>query len=128
MADFAASDYKNRPDFKEKEWTHATSLKTKESTLDAKFRAQDELEAKTHIMNRKERDFKAAKAAWEAADASLKANQKRFAYESDQLVKGQDQDRLKFVLEDTAVKTSEIQGRHDDRTRINNALFKSLAS
>merc|ERR1719502_256102 len=70
--------------------------------------------------------FKAAEAANAAAvtakaasDANLKSNQDRVAYEKDQLVKGEDQDRLKHVNENTAAKTSEIQGKHDERERAN---------
>merc|ERR1712167_531545 len=74
------------------------------------------------------RDLAASTAAKAASDANLKSNQDRVAYEKDQLVKGEDQDRLKFVNQDTAAKTSEIQGKHDERERANGRLLKALAS
>merc|ERR1712167_366755 len=64
----------------------------------------------------------AKEAAKAASDANLKNNQDRVAYEKDQLVKGEDQDRLKHVNENTAAKTSEIQGKHDERERANGRL------
>merc|ERR1711937_318449 len=67
-------------------------------------------------------------AAKAASDANLKANQERVAYEKDQLERGENQDRLKFVNEATAAKTSEIQGKHDERERANGRLLKALAS
>merc|ERR1719230_1980965 len=70
----------------------------------------------------------AVKAKEAALDASLKANQERVAYEKDQLERGENQDRLKFVNEATAAKTSEIQGKHDERERSNGKLLKALAS
>ena len=79
-------------------------------------------------MNRKQRDFDAASAAKAASDANLKANEERFAYESDQLERGENQDRLKFVNQDTAAETSMIKGKHDERERGNGRLLKALAS
>merc|ERR1719230_1407563 len=67
---------------------------------------------------------KAAFGAAEAANAAaVKANQERVAYEKDQLERGENQDRLKFVNEATAAKTSEIQGKHDERERSNGKLL-----
>merc|ERR1711934_877230 len=105
-AAFAGADYKDR----------------------AAFKAADDERAKELIHARKSRDLAASTAAKAASDANLKANQDRVAYEKDQLVKGEDQDRLKFTNEATAAKTSEIQGKHDERERANGRLLKALAS
>merc|ERR1711957_1147354 len=70
----------------------------------------------------------AASAAKASSDANLLANQKRVAFEKDQLLRGQNQDRLKFVNGDTAVATSAIQSRHWERQASNGNLLKSLAS
>ena len=43
-------------------------------------------------------------------------------------MKGEDQDRLKFVNEDTKAETSRIEGKHDERERGNGRLLKGLAS
>merc|ERR1719458_1196434 len=67
-------------------------------------------------------------AAKAAADANLAANDARVAWEKDQLERGQNQDRLKHVNENTSAKTSEIQGKHDERERANGRLLKALAS
>ena len=125
--DFQSTSYKD-PSFYDKEDTHKASVHAKEDTLDAKYKAEDDLVAKTLIMERRQRDFDAATAAKAASDANLKANQERVAWEKDQLLRGQNQDRLKFVDSDTAVKTSEILSRHWDRQGINGSLLKSLAS
>merc|ERR1712188_13558 len=117
----AAADYKDRASFKAAE-------AAKEAALDASLKAADDHVAKTLISARKDRDLAASTAAKAASDANLKANQERVAYEKDQLVKGEDQDRLKHVNEDTAAKTSEIQGKHDERERANGRLLKALAS
>merc|ERR1712222_157809 len=75
-----------------------------------------------------QRDLDAATAAKAAADANLAANDARVAWEKDQLERGQNQDRLKHVNENTSAKTSEIQGKHDERERANGRLLKALAS
>merc|ERR1719465_70231 len=72
--------------------------------------------------------FAKAAAAKNRSDANLKANQERFAWESDQLERGQNQDRLKHVNENTVAKTSEIQDKHDQREGANGRLLKALAS
>merc|ERR1712032_488321 len=64
---------------------------------------------------RKQRDLDAATAAKNAADTHLAANDARVAWEKDQLERGQNQDRLKEVNENTSAKTSEINGKHDER-------------
>lgn len=127
-ATFAGSDYTNRAQFKGDEFSNFAAVKGKEAALDAKWRAEDELTAKSLVLARRQRDFDAAKAAKEASDANLKANQERFATEQDELVKGQDQDRLKFVNMDTAAELSRIQGKHWDRQYSNGNLKKALAS
>merc|ERR1719198_350360 len=60
--------------------------------------------------------------------AAEAANHARVAYEKDQLERGQNQDRLKEVNENTSAKTSEILGKHDERERANGRLLKALAS
>merc|ERR1719321_1719311 len=127
-AAFAGADYKDRASFQAAEGANAAAVKAKESALDAKLKADDYERAKQLISARKDRDLAASTAAKAASDANLKANQERVAYEKDQLVKGEDQDRLKFVNENTAAKTSEIQGKHDERERANGRLLKALAS
>merc|ERR1719224_162556 len=126
-ADFAATSYKD-PVFYDKEAANAAAVKAKEASLDASYKAEDDLVAKTLIMERRQRDFDSASAAKAASDANLKANQERVAFEKDQLLRGQNQDRLKFVNGDTAVATSAIQSRHWERQASNGALLKSLAS
>merc|ERR1712046_511108 len=119
-ADFSATSYKD-PVFYDKEAAN-------KAAVHAKFKAEDDLVAKTLIMERRQRDFDSASAAKAASDANLKANQERVATEKDQLLRGQNQDRLKFVNADTAVATSAIQSRHWERQAANGALLKSLAS
>lgn len=126
-SDFSATSYKD-PVFYDKEAANKAAVHAKEDSLDARYKAEDDLVAKTLIMERRQRDFDAALAAKKASDANLQANQERVAYEKDQLLRGQNQDRLKFVNLDTAVKTSEIQSRHWERQASNAALLKSLAS
>merc|ERR1719465_310532 len=70
----------------------------------------------------------AVKAKEASLDAHLAANDARVAWEKDQLERGQNQDRLKHVNENTSAKTSEINGKHDERERANGRLLKALAS
>jgi len=126
-SDFAATPYKDAA-FPDKEAANGAAVKAKEAALTAKYAADDDLVAKMLVMERRTRDFNSAKAAKEAADANLLANQERVAYEKDQLVRGQNQDRLKFVNGDTAVETSRIDSRHWEAQAKNGALLKSLAS
>ena len=127
IADFSSTSYKD-PVFYDKEAANGAAVHAKEDSLDAKFKAEDDLVAKSLIMERRQRDFDGASAAKAASDANLKANQERVAWEKDQLLRGQNQDRLKFVNSDTAVRTSEITSRHWERQSANGALLKSLAS
>merc|ERR1712010_258890 len=127
-AAFAGANYKDRAAFKGAEAANQAAVHAKEAALDASLKAADDERAKQLISARKDRDLAASTAAKAASDANLKANQDRVAYEKDQLVKGEDQDRLKHVNENTAAKTSEIQGKHDERERANGRLLKALAS
>merc|ERR1719503_226939 len=126
-SDFAATPYKDAG-FPDKEAANKAAVKAKEGALEASYAADDDLVAKMLVMERRTRDFNSAKAAKEASDANLLANQERFAYEKDQLVRGQNQDRLKFVNGDTAVETSRIDSRHWEAQAANGRLLKSLAS
>merc|ERR1719503_15009 len=123
-SDFAATPYKDAG-FPDKEAANKAAVKAKEGALEASYAADDDLVAKMLVMERRTRDFNSAK---EASDANLLANQERFAYEKDQLVRGQNQDRLKFVNGDTAVETSRIDSRHWEAQAANGRLLKSLAS
>ena len=116
------------PEYDSKEKAHEQAVYAKWATYDAKLKADDDLIAKTHVLNRKERDLDSATASKASADANLKSNQQRFAWETDQLERGENQDRLKFVNEDTVAKTSEITGKADERERANGRLLKAIAS
>merc|ERR1719329_771350 len=126
-AGFAATGYKTG-EFPGAEGTNGAAVKAKEASLDAYLKAADNKVEKDLIAARKGRDLDAATAAKAASDANLLANQQRVAYEKDQLVRGQNQDRLKEVNENTSAKTSEIQGKHDERERANGRLLKAIAS
>jgi len=126
-ATFAGTSYKSS-EFGGAESAHASAVKAKESTLDAALEAADDQVAKTHILNRKERDLAAATASKARSDANLKSNQERVTWEKDQLHRGENQDRLKALDEKDAAKTSEIDGKHDERERSNGRLSKALAS
>merc|ERR1719240_1504354 len=106
-AAFAGADYKDRASFKAAEAANSAAVHAKEAALDASLKAAEAANSAAVISARKDRDLAASTAAKAASDANLKANQDRVAYEKDQLVKGEDQDRLKHVNEDTAAKTSE---------------------
>merc|ERR1719281_1334257 len=127
-AAFAGTDYKNRPAFEAARAANEAAVHAKEAALDASLKAHDADVAASLTHARKDRDLAASTAAKNASDENLKNNQDRVAWEKDQLMKGQDQDALKFVNENTAAKTSEIQGKHDERERANGRLLKALAS
>merc|ERR1719198_1662784 len=127
-ADFAATSYKDKAAFGAAEAANSAAVKAKEASLDAHLKAFDDKVAKDLVEARKQRDLDAATAAKAAADADLAANNARVAYEKDQLERGQNQDRLKEVNENTSAKTSEINGKHDERERANGRLLKALAS
>merc|ERR1712032_449549 len=107
---------------------NGAAVKAKEASLDAHLKAFDDKVAKDLVEARKQRDLDAATAAKNAADAKLAANDARVAWEKDQLERGQNQDRLKEVNENTSAKTSEINGKHDERERANGRLLKAIAS
>merc|ERR1719460_3254847 len=123
-AEFAGTSYKDKAAFAKAE----AAIKAKEAALDASLKADDSKVEADLISARKGRDLAASTAAKARSDANLKANQERFAFEKDQLERGQNQDRLKHVNEDTVAKTSEIQGKHDEREGANGRLLKALAS
>merc|ERR1711934_1079018 len=127
-AKFAGTAYTDRPAFQAAEAANGAAVKAKEASLDAHLKAFDDKVAKDLVEARKQRDLDAATAAKNAADAKLAANDARVAYEKDQLERGQNQDRLKEVNENTSAKTSEIQGKHDERERANGRLLKAIAS
>lgn len=126
-ATFAGTSYKSG-EFKGAEDTNGAAVKAKEAALDAALEAADDHVAKTHVLNRKERDLAAATASKAASDANLKSNQERVVFEKDQLHRGENQDRLKELDEKDQAKTSEIDGKHDERERSNGRLSKALAS
>ena len=127
-AAFAGTDYHDRAAYGAAEAANNAAIKAKEAALDASLKAADADVAASLVHARKDRDLAASTAAKAASDANLKANQERVAYEKDQLERGENQDRLKHANEDTAAKTSEIQGKHDERERANGRLLKALAS
>lgn len=127
-ATFAGTSYKDKAAFAKAEADHKAAVKAKEAALDASLKAADDSVAKDLVSARKGRDLAASTAAKAASDANLKANQDRVAWEKDQLERGQNQDRLKHVIEDTVAKTSEIQDKHDQREGANGRLHKALAS
>jgi len=90
--------------------------------------AEDHLDAMTMVAARKARDLANATRDKANSDANLKANQERVAYEKDQLERGLNQDRLRFVNEDTSAETSSIKERHSTRQANNGHLRKHLAS
>merc|ERR1719331_2026581 len=127
-AEFAGTSYKDKAAFAKAEAANKAAVKAKEAALDASLKADDSKVEADLISARKGRDLAASTAAKARSDANLKANQERFAFEKDQLERGQNQDRLKHVNEDTVAKTSEIQGKHDEREGANGRLLKALAS
>merc|ERR1719224_96064 len=127
-AAFAGTSYKDRAAFGAAEATNGAAVKAKEASLDAHLKAFDDKVAKDLVEARKQRDLDAATAAKAAADADQAANHARVAWEKDQLERGQNQDRLKEVNENTSAKTSEILGKHDERERANGRLLKAIAS
>merc|ERR1719506_246085 len=113
-AAFAGADYKDRAGFKGAEAANQAAVHAKEAALDASLKAHDDDVAKSLINARKDRDLAASTAAKAASDANLAANQARVANEKD---------KLRFTNEATAAKTSEIQGKHDERERANGRLL-----
>merc|ERR1712032_963153 len=127
-AEFAGTSYKDKAAFAKAEAANKAAVKAKEAALDASLKADDSKVEADLISARKGRDLAASTAAKARSDANLKANQERFAWEKDQLERGQNQDRLKHVNEATVAKTSEILGKHDEREGANGRLLKAIAS
>merc|ERR1712046_414262 len=127
-AAFAGTSYKDKAAFAKAEAANAAAVKAKEASLDASLKAADAKVEADLISARKGRDLAASTAAKARSDANLKANQERFAWEKDQLERGQNQDRLKHVNEATVAKTSEILGKHDESEGANGRLLKAIAS
>merc|ERR1719331_2458845 len=127
-AEFAGTSYKDKAAFAKAEAANKAAVKAKEAALDASLKADDSKVEADLISARKGRDLAASTASKARSDANLKSNQERFAWESDQLERGQNQDRLKHVNEDTVAKTSEIQDKHDQREGANGRLLKAIAS
>ena len=92
------------------------------------MKAEDHLDAMTMVAARKARDLDNATRDKNNSDANLKANQERVAYEKDQLERGMNQDRLRFVNEDTSAETSAIKERQATRQIGNGFLRKKLGS
>merc|ERR1712238_559666 len=103
---------------------HADKV-AKDHAFNGATKAHDESASQQAAANAGEAATKAADAA---ADAKLAANDARVAWEKDQLERGQNQDRSKEVNENTSAKTSEINGKHDERERANGRLLKAIAS
>ena len=127
-AAFAGTSYKDKAAFAKAEAANAAAVHAKEASLDASLKAADAKVEADLISARKGRDLAASTANKARSDANLKANQERFAWEKDQLERGQNQDRLKHVNEATVAKTSEILGKHDEREGANGRLLKAIAS
>lgn len=85
-------------DFDDKEASYKAAVSAKDTALNNKLAAFDDFVAKTHVLNRKNRDLAAATAAKNASDDNLRANQERVAYEKDQMVRGENQDRLEEIM------------------------------
>merc|ERR1712238_10213 len=126
-AAFAGTGYKTAG-YPGAEAAKNAAVTAKEGTMGAHLKAFDTKVEKDLVEARKQRDLDAATAAKAAADAKLAANDARVAWEKDQLERGQNQDRSKEVNENTSAKTSEINGKHDERERANGRLLKAIAS
>merc|ERR1711865_698356 len=124
----AGTSYPDKVAYPAAEAAKNAAVTAKEGTLDAHLKAFDDKVAKDLVEARKQRDLDAATAAKAAADAKLAANDARVAWEKDQLERGRNQDRSKEVNENTSAKTSEINGKHDERERANGRLLKAIAS
>merc|ERR1711935_893897 len=127
-AKFAGTSYTDKAAYPAAEAAKNAAVVAKEASLDAHLKAFDDKVAKDLVEARKQRDLDAATAAKAAADAKLAANDARVAWEKDQLERGQNQDRAKEVNENPSAKTSEINGKHDERERANGRLLKAIAS
>merc|ERR1719199_1936298 len=117
---FDATDYKDGATYAANEATHKASVA-------AKNKAQDQMVHDQIVEDRANRDHAAATAAKNAADANEAANRARVAYEKDQFIRGQNQDRNKELGENDRAEMSRIQDKHDQRGAANARLKKALA-
>merc|ERR1711935_1255864 len=91
----ATTTYTDRPAYEGARGANKAAVHAKEAALDAQLKAHDKDVENSLIHARKDRDLAAS------TNANLKANQDRVAWEKDQLMKGRDQDALRFVNENT---------------------------
>merc|ERR1711862_1066966 len=81
----ATATYTDRPAYEGARAANEAAVHAKEAALDAQLKAHDKDVENSLIHARKDRDLAASTAAKNAADANLKANQDRVAWEKDQL-------------------------------------------
>merc|ERR1711981_357146 len=124
---FDATDYHNGAEYAANEAAHKASVAAHEAATDAQNKAQDQMVHDQIVEERANRDHAAATAAKNAADANYAANQARVAYEKDQFIRGQNQDRNKHLDETDKANMSRIQDQHDQREGANARLKKALA-
>merc|ERR1719263_201379 len=126
-AAFDGTDYHNGAAYAGAEATHKASVAAHEAATDAQNKAKDQMDHDRIVEDRARRDHEAATAAKNAADANEAANRARVAYEKDQFIRGQNQDRNKHLDEDDKANMSRIQDQHDQREAANARLKKALA-
>lgn len=124
---FDATDYHNGAEYAANEATHKASVAAHEAATDAQNKAKDQMDHDRIVEDRANRDHAAATAAKNAADANEAANRARVAYEKDQFIRGQNQDRNKHLDETDKANMSRIQDQHDQREAANGRLKKALA-
>merc|ERR1711934_890651 len=117
---FDGTDYKDGATYAANEATHKASVAANEAAVDAKNKAQDQMVHDQIVEERANRDHAAATAAKKAA------NRARVAYEKDQFIRGQNQDRNKELGENDRAEMSRIQDKHDQREAANARLKKAL--
>merc|ERR1719506_2948863 len=111
---FDGTDYHNGAAYAGAEATHKASVAAHEAATDADNKAHDKEEHDRIVEDRARRDHEAA-------------NRARVAYEKDQFIRGQNQDRNKHLDEDDKANMSRIQDQHDQREGANARLKKALA-
>ena len=124
---FGSTDYHDGATYAANEATHKASVFANEAAVDAKNKANDQMVHDQIVEERANRDHEAATAAKNAADANEAANRARVAYEKDQFIRGQNQDRNKHLDEDDKANMSRIQDQTDQRQGANARLKKALA-
>merc|ERR1712147_230094 len=124
---FDGTDYHNGAAYAGAEAAHKASVAAHEAATDAQNKAKDQMDHDRIVEDRARRDHEAATAAKNAADANEAANRARVAYEKDQFIRGQNQDRNKHLDEDDKANMSRIQDQHDQREAANARLKKALA-